>query len=298
MDPGSWGLQLGRLSAAGGAFSDCLCSQVGHGVYRCRLFFSWGVYSLLLDGKDFKTKMNTLLSLQKLPECLLAPLSVAGGLHVCRARRAGGILCAVGAGVRGPGTHKPIPSPAPRDRPGTSRPLLSLQTQPVPNPVAYYLHHSPWWFHRFETLSNHFIELLVPFFLFLGRRACIIHGVLQILFQVSPRRPPCPCVHRDAGPSPYFWLPRCLGGPWGITGPLSWGQPVLPSLRLCHGPHCSPVPGCRLRVSFPGFLQGLAPPKSVSCSCERPGHVLGSTVGRGQHAKALCGHPHIPGIHS
>ncbi|XP_033092212.1 lipase maturation factor 1 isoform X4 [Trachypithecus francoisi] len=57
------------------------------------------------------------------------------------------------------------------------------ETQPVPNPVAYYLHHSPWWFHRFETLSNHFIELLVPFFLFLGRRACIIHGVLQILFQ-------------------------------------------------------------------------------------------------------------------
>ncbi|XP_007979035.3 lipase maturation factor 1 isoform X1 [Chlorocebus sabaeus] len=57
------------------------------------------------------------------------------------------------------------------------------ETQPVPNPVAYYLHHSPWWFHRFETLSNHFIELLVPFFLFLGRRACIIHGILQILFQ-------------------------------------------------------------------------------------------------------------------
>ncbi|PNJ01637.1 LMF1 isoform 4 [Pongo abelii] len=57
------------------------------------------------------------------------------------------------------------------------------ETQPVPNPVAYYLHHSPWWLHRFETLSNHFIELLVPFFLFLGRRACIIHGLLQILFQ-------------------------------------------------------------------------------------------------------------------
>uniref|UniRef100_A0A2K5DWR6 Lipase maturation factor n=2 Tax=Aotus nancymaae TaxID=37293 RepID=A0A2K5DWR6_AOTNA len=56
-------------------------------------------------------------------------------------------------------------------------------TQPVPNPMAYYLHRSPWWFHRFETLSNHFIELLVPFFLFLGRRACMAHGVLQILFQ-------------------------------------------------------------------------------------------------------------------
>ncbi|XP_061008461.1 lipase maturation factor 1 isoform X2 [Dama dama] len=58
------------------------------------------------------------------------------------------------------------------------------ETQPVPNPVAYFLHRSPWWFHRFETLSNHFLELLVPFFVFLGRRMCIVHGALQVLFQV------------------------------------------------------------------------------------------------------------------
>ncbi|XP_057604844.1 lipase maturation factor 1 isoform X1 [Hippopotamus amphibius kiboko] len=58
------------------------------------------------------------------------------------------------------------------------------ETQPVPNPVAYFLHHSPWWFHRFETLSNHFLELVVPFFVFLGRRMCVLHGALQILFQV------------------------------------------------------------------------------------------------------------------
>ncbi|XP_074455180.1 lipase maturation factor 1 isoform X5 [Larus michahellis] len=58
------------------------------------------------------------------------------------------------------------------------------ETQPVPNPIAYFMHRSPWWFHQFETLVNHFIELVVPFFLFLGRRMCIIHGLLQILFQV------------------------------------------------------------------------------------------------------------------
>uniref|UniRef100_A0A663F8H4 Lipase maturation factor n=1 Tax=Aquila chrysaetos chrysaetos TaxID=223781 RepID=A0A663F8H4_AQUCH len=46
------------------------------------------------------------------------------------------------------------------------------------------MHRSPWWFHQFETLVNHFIELVVPFFLFLGRRMCIVHGLLQILFQV------------------------------------------------------------------------------------------------------------------
>ncbi|KAJ8786514.1 hypothetical protein J1605_006003 [Eschrichtius robustus] len=66
-------------------------------------------------------------------------------------------------------------------------PRLSQHTQPVPNPVAYFLHHSPWWFHRFETLSNHFLELVVPFFVFLGRQMCILHGALQILFQVSSR---------------------------------------------------------------------------------------------------------------
>uniref|UniRef100_A0A8C5NBR7 Lipase maturation factor n=1 Tax=Gouania willdenowi TaxID=441366 RepID=A0A8C5NBR7_GOUWI len=58
------------------------------------------------------------------------------------------------------------------------------ETQPVPNPMSYYMHRSPWWFHRFETLSNHFIELIAPFFTFMGRRMCMINGALQILFQV------------------------------------------------------------------------------------------------------------------
>ncbi|XP_026206704.1 lipase maturation factor 1 [Anabas testudineus] len=58
------------------------------------------------------------------------------------------------------------------------------ETQPVPNPISYYMHRSPWWFHRFETLSNHFIELIVPFFTFLGRRMCMVNGAIQILFQV------------------------------------------------------------------------------------------------------------------
>ncbi|KAM9716315.1 LOW QUALITY PROTEIN: lipase maturation factor 1 [Menidia menidia] len=58
------------------------------------------------------------------------------------------------------------------------------ETQPVPNPISYYIHRSPWWFHRFETLSNHFIELIAPFFTVLGRRMCMVNGAIQILFQV------------------------------------------------------------------------------------------------------------------
>ncbi|KAF3853228.1 hypothetical protein F7725_013916 [Dissostichus mawsoni] len=53
----------------------------------------------------------------------------------------------------------------------------------VPNPMSYYMHFSPWWFHRFETISNHLIELVFPFFTFLGRRMCVVNGAVQVLFQ-------------------------------------------------------------------------------------------------------------------
>ncbi|XP_046372084.2 lipase maturation factor 1-like isoform X1 [Haliotis rufescens] len=58
------------------------------------------------------------------------------------------------------------------------------ETQPVPNPLSYYLHQSPELIHKMETLSNHFIELVAPFFLILGRRMTIIGGGIQIFFQV------------------------------------------------------------------------------------------------------------------
>ncbi|XP_012587162.1 PREDICTED: lipase maturation factor 1 [Condylura cristata] len=59
------------------------------------------------------------------------------------------------------------------------------ETQPVPNPAAYFLHRAPWWLHRAETLGTHVLELAVPFFVFLGRRMCALHGVLQLLFQAA-----------------------------------------------------------------------------------------------------------------
>ncbi|XP_078686575.1 lipase maturation factor 1-like isoform X1 [Branchiostoma floridae x Branchiostoma belcheri] len=58
------------------------------------------------------------------------------------------------------------------------------QTQPVPNPLSYYLHQTPEAMHKFETLSNHFIELVAPWFIFLTRPFRFTCGFLQILFQV------------------------------------------------------------------------------------------------------------------
>eukprot|EP00112_Aurelia_sp_Birch-Aquarium-sp1_P001317 Seg1139.5 transcript_id=Seg1139.5/GoldUCD/mRNA.D3Y31 product="Lipase maturation factor 1" protein_id=Seg1139.5/GoldUCD/D3Y31 len=59
------------------------------------------------------------------------------------------------------------------------------QTQPVPNPMSYYLHQSPEFIHKIEVLGNHFVELVAPFFIFfLSRSFTIAGGIIQILFQV------------------------------------------------------------------------------------------------------------------
>jgi len=59
------------------------------------------------------------------------------------------------------------------------------QTQPNPNPMAYYAHQAPEWWHKFETFGNHMIELVFPWFTFIPHRsAWIFNGCWQIIFQV------------------------------------------------------------------------------------------------------------------
>lgn len=58
------------------------------------------------------------------------------------------------------------------------------ETQPIPNPVSWWLHFRPHWFQRFGVLWNHFVELIVPWFGFYPRIGRHIAGVLMASFQV------------------------------------------------------------------------------------------------------------------
>ncbi|CAI8055772.1 Lipase maturation factor 1 [Geodia barretti] len=58
------------------------------------------------------------------------------------------------------------------------------QTQPVPNPISYYLHQTPESVHKMETLANHAVELVAPFLLVLPRPIRTFGGIVQVLFQV------------------------------------------------------------------------------------------------------------------
>jgi len=60
------------------------------------------------------------------------------------------------------------------------------ETQPVPNPFSKYFHSSPKWFHKFEVLTNHFVELVAPWLIIipgLPRAWRIGGGLIQIVFQ-------------------------------------------------------------------------------------------------------------------
>ena len=63
--------------------------------------------------------------------------------------------------------------------------IYHYETQPVPNPISRWLHFAPVWFNKGGVLWNHFIELVVPWFLFIPLRVVQnTVGVLLVSFQV------------------------------------------------------------------------------------------------------------------
>jgi hypothetical protein len=58
------------------------------------------------------------------------------------------------------------------------------QTQPLPNPLAWYAHHLPYAFHQLATLATLLIELIVPFAYFGPRRLRLLGAAITAGFQV------------------------------------------------------------------------------------------------------------------
>jgi hypothetical protein len=63
--------------------------------------------------------------------------------------------------------------------------VYHYETQPLPNPLSWLLHQMPPWFHSLGVLFNHFVELIVPWFLFWPRRLALIAGLFEIAFQLT-----------------------------------------------------------------------------------------------------------------
>jgi hypothetical protein len=59
------------------------------------------------------------------------------------------------------------------------------ETQPIPNPLSWWLHFRPHWFHKFGVFWNHITEIVVPWLAFNPRRARHAAGALLLGFQVT-----------------------------------------------------------------------------------------------------------------
>jgi hypothetical protein len=59
------------------------------------------------------------------------------------------------------------------------------ETQPMPNPLSWFLHGAPQWTHKGGVLFNHFAELVAPFGYFLPQPVASIAGLITIAFQGS-----------------------------------------------------------------------------------------------------------------
>ena len=60
--------------------------------------------------------------------------------------------------------------------------VYHYETQPIPNPLSWWLNAMPRWFHVAGVAFNHFIELIVPFFVVGPRRLRHAAGFFLVSF--------------------------------------------------------------------------------------------------------------------
>jgi hypothetical protein len=58
------------------------------------------------------------------------------------------------------------------------------ETQPLPNPLSWYFHRLPRFFHRFSVLFSHFVQVIVPFGLFAPQPVASIAAALIVFHQL------------------------------------------------------------------------------------------------------------------
>ena len=62
--------------------------------------------------------------------------------------------------------------------------VTHYETQPLPNPLSWYLHKLPLAAQKGSVLFNHYAELIAPFMLFWPRRLRLVGAVSVVLFQL------------------------------------------------------------------------------------------------------------------
>jgi len=187
------------------------------------------------------------------------------------------------------------------------------ETQPLPTWTAWYMHHLPLWFHEASLSITFFIELLIPFFIFLPRNLRQFAGFCFVFLMVMIGATGnynffnlltvvlCVMLFDDAfwrrrvsrrwliwidGPRPRPRWPMVRTSALAIVGVCIVGLSLVPAIRRCVP--SDRWPGWVRAKTTQSVLQTLVPFKSINAyglfadlTTERPEIVIeGSQDGR------------------
>jgi hypothetical protein len=62
--------------------------------------------------------------------------------------------------------------------------LFHYETQPLPGPFSRFFHRLPIFIHKMSVLFTHFVEIVVPFFLFWPQKIACLAGAMTAFFQI------------------------------------------------------------------------------------------------------------------
>ena len=62
--------------------------------------------------------------------------------------------------------------------------MFHYMTQPIPTWTAWWMHHLPPWFHKASLAPMYFVELVLPFFVFLGARLRLVAAIGFVLLMI------------------------------------------------------------------------------------------------------------------
>jgi hypothetical protein len=109
-----------------------------------------------------------------------------------------------------------------------------FETQPIPNPLAWYFHHLPRAVLHVGVAVNHVAELIVPFGFFLPQPFCGVAGLMTIAFQLT--------LIVSGNLSWLNWLTIVLAFNTLDDRWLSWLPVSMPTL--------APIPGAQRLVTY------------------------------------------------
>ncbi|HET8550278.1 MAG TPA: lipase maturation factor family protein [Bryobacteraceae bacterium] len=145
------------------------------------------------------------------------------------------------------------------------------ETQPMPNPLSWFLHWGPVWTHQAGVWFNHFAELVAPFGYFLPQPIASITGIVTVVFQGT--------IFASGNLSWLNALTIVLAIPMLDDRSLGWLLPLrAPELHAPGLPHTIALGAVSVLVLWLSIdpIRNMLSPRQIMNTTFNPFHLVGT----------------------